>query len=115
MSIGSKLGHFNLLEEIGKGGMGSVFRAFDPTLNREVAIKVLREDFARDQKFVNDFLQEARAAASISHPHIVQIYFVGEESGRYYIVMELMRGRTLREIIESDGPLNEERDCRHLG
>ncbi len=109
MAIGSKLGHFNLLEEVGKGGMGSVYRAFDPTLNREVAIKVLREDLARDPKFVDDFLQEARAAASISHPHIVQIYFVGAEAGQYYIVMELLRGRTLREIIETEGPLNEER------
>jgi serine/threonine protein kinase len=109
MAIPSKLGHFNLLEEVGKGGMGSVYRAFDPTLNREVAIKVLREDLSRDQKFVNDFLQEARAAASISHPHIVQIYFVGAEGGQYYIVMELLRGRTLREIIETEGPMNEER------
>ncbi len=109
MPFSQKLGHFNLLEEIGKGGMGTVFLAFDPTLNREVAIKVLSDDLSRDQKFVNDFLQEARAAASISHPHIVQIYFVGEESGQYYIVMELLRGRTLREIIEKDGPLNEER------
>ena len=109
MPSGSKLGHFNLLEEIGKGGMGSVIRAFDPTLNREVAIKVLRDDLASDQKFVNDFLQDARAAASISHPHIVQIHFVGEEDGQYYIVMELLKGRTLREIIEADGPMNEER------
>jgi serine/threonine protein kinase len=109
MPNGSKLGHFNLLEEVGKGGMGSVFRAFDPTLNREVAIKLLRDDLSRDQKFVDDFLQEARAAASISHPHIVQIHFVGEEAGKYYIVMELLRGQTLREIIEEDGPLNEER------
>jgi serine/threonine protein kinase len=109
MPIPQKLGHFNLLEEIGRGGMGSVFRAFDPTLNREVAIKVLREDWSRDPKFVGDFLQEARAAASISHPHIVQIHFVGEEAGQYYIVMELLHGRSLREIIEEDGPLNEER------
>ena len=109
MSLSQKLGHFNLLEEIGKGGMGSVFRAFDPTLNREVAIKLLREDLAHDPKFVYDFLQEARAAASISHPHIVQIHFVGEEAGQYYIVMELLRGRTFREIIEKEGPLNEER------
>jgi serine/threonine protein kinase len=109
MPIPSKLGHFNLIEEIGKGGMGSVFRAFDPTLNREVAIKLLRDDLSRDQKFVDDFLQEARAAASISHPHIVQIHFVGAEDGQYYIVMELLRGRTLRELIETEGPLNEER------
>ena len=109
MALSSKLGHFNLLEEIAHGGMGTVFRAFDPTLNREVAIKVLRENFARDPKFLNDFLQEARSAAAISHPHIVQVYFVGEESGQYYIVMELLRGRTLREIIERDGPMDEER------
>ena len=109
MALSSKLGHFNLIEEIAHGGMGTVFRAFDPTLNREVAIKVLREDLAHDPKFLNDFLQEARSAAAISHPHIVQIYFVGEEAAQYYIVMELLKGRTLREIIERDGPMNEER------
>ncbi len=105
----SKLGHFNLLEEIAHGGMGTVYRAFDPTLNREVAIKVLRGELAHDPKFLNDFLQEARSAAAISHPHIVQIYFVGEEKSQYYIVMELLQGRTIREIIEKDGPLPEER------
>src|ERR1700693_1397501 len=109
MPIGQKLGHFNLIEEIGRGGMGSVFRAFDPTLNREVGIKVLREELAYNQKFLVYMLQEARSAAAISHPHIVQIYFVGEDAGQYYIVMELVSGRTLREIIEKDGPLNEER------
>jgi serine/threonine protein kinase len=108
MALSSKLGHFNLIEEIAHGGMGTVFRAFDPTLNREVAIKVLREDLAHDPKFLNDFLQEARSAAAISHPHIVQIYFVGEESSQYYIVMELLKGRTLREIIEKVGPMDEE-------
>jgi serine/threonine protein kinase len=109
MALSSKLGHFNLLEEIGHGGMGTVFRAFDPTLNREVAIKVLRENLAHDPKFLNDFLEEARTAASISHPHIVQIYFVGEEAAQYYIVMELLKGQTLREIVEKQGPMNEER------
>lgn len=86
-----------------------MYRAFDPTLNREVAIKVLREELAHDPKFLNDFLQEARSAAAISHPHIVQIYFVGEEKAQYYIVMELLQGRTIREIIERDGPIAEER------
>ncbi len=89
--------------------MGTVYRAFDPTLNREVAIKVLRGELAHDPKFLNDFLQEARSAAAIAHPHIVQIYFVGEEKAQYYIVMELLKGRTLREIIEKDGPIPEER------
>jgi serine/threonine protein kinase len=109
MALSSKLGHFNLIEEIAHGGMGTVFRAFDPTLNREVAIKVLKEHLARDPKFLNDFLQEARSAAAISHPHIVQVYFVGEEDAQYYIVMELLKGRTVREIIERDGPMDEER------
>ena len=109
MPLSSKLGHFNLLEEIAHGGMGTVYRGFDPTLNREVAIKLLREDLARDPKFLNDFLEEARSAAAISHPHIVQVYFVGEESAKYYIVMELLKGRTLREIIEHDGAMDEER------
>jgi serine/threonine protein kinase len=109
MPLTSKLGHFNLLEEIAHGGMGTVYRGFDPTLNREVAIKLLREDLARDPKFLNDFLEEARSAAAISHPHIVQVYFVGEEAAQYYIVMELLKGRTLREIIEHDGPMDEER------
>jgi serine/threonine protein kinase len=109
MPLSSKLGHFNLLQEIGHGGMGAVYRAFDPTLNREVAIKVLRDELAADPKFLQDFLNEARSAASISHAHIVQIHFVGEENGVYYIVMELVKGRTLREIIEKEGPLNEER------
>lgn len=109
MALSSKLGHFNLLEEIAHGGMGTVYRAFDPTLNREVAIKVLKENLSRDPKFLNDFLQEARSAAAISHPHIVQVYFVGEEDSQYYLVMELLKGRTLREIIEHDGPMDEER------
>src|ERR1017187_2931267 len=109
MALSSKLGHFNLIEEIAHGGMGTVFRAFDPTLNREVAIKVLREDLAHDPKFLNSFLEEARSAAAISHPHIVQIYFVGEETSQYYIVMELLLGRTLRDIIEKDGPMDEEK------
>jgi serine/threonine protein kinase len=109
MAPTSKLGHFNLLEEIGHGGMGTIYRAFDPTLNREVAIKVLRENLARDPKFLNDFLREARSAAAISHPHIVQVHFVGQEASQYYIVMELLKGLSLREIIDKDGPLSEER------
>jgi len=105
----STLGHFNLLEEIGRGGMGLVFRAFDPTLNREVAIKILREDLASNPQCVAEFLGEARIVAGISHPHIVQIYSIGEDRGQSYIVMELLKGRTLREVIEKEGPLGEER------
>src|SRR5881628_2903175 len=109
MPESSKIGHFNLLEEIGHGGMGTIHRAFDPTLNREVAIKVLKDNLARDPQFLDEFLNEARNAAAISHPNIVQIHFVGEDNCQYYIVMELLKGRTLREIIEKDGPMDEER------
>jgi serine/threonine protein kinase len=109
MPVGSKLGHFNLLEEIAHGGMGTVYRAFDSTLNREVAIKVLRDRLARDPKFLDEFLREARSAAAINHAHIVQVYFVGSEDGDYYIVMELLKGRTMRQIVEQDGAMDEER------
>jgi serine/threonine protein kinase len=108
MPAAPQLSYFKLQEEIGRGGMGSVWRALDPTLNREVAIKVLRDEIARDPKFVADFLQEARNAAAISHPHIVQVHLVGDYGGQYYIVMELLRGRSLREILETDGQLDEE-------
>jgi len=102
-----KLGHFELHDQIGQGGMGTVFRAFDPSLNRHVAIKLLDEDLAQDNKFVEEFIREAQNAAAISHPHIVQIYFVGEHDGNYYLVMELLTGRSLSSIVEQDGPLPE--------
>jgi outer membrane biosynthesis protein TonB len=103
------LGHFNLLQEIGRGGMGSVWRAFDPTLNRDVAVKILNPDLAGDAQFVTEFLQEARNAAAISHPHIVQVHLVDEQNGQYYIVMELLEGRSLLAVRETEGPLAEER------
>ncbi len=91
-------------DRVGRGGMSEVYRAWDATLNREVAVKVLRAGTAtRD-----DFLREARAAAAISHPHITQIHLVEETAGQQYLVMELLRGQTLRESIESTGPLAEE-------
>ena len=105
-----KLGHFELLEQIGKGGMATVFLAYDPSLDRKVAIKLLDEDLARqDQQFVENFIREARMTASINHPNIVQIYFVGEEDGNYYIAMELLKGRSLHEIIKKEGAMDETR------
>jgi len=104
-----KLGHFELLEQIGKGGMAAVFKAYDPSLNRTVAIKLLDEELAReDPQFVESFIHEAQTAAAINHPNIVQIYFVGEEKGNYYIAMELLEGRSLDEIIKEEGPQSEE-------
>lgn len=102
-----KLAHFELLEEIGHGGLGVVFRAFDPSLNRHVAIKVLKDEFAQDPKFVEDFLRESRNAAAISHPHIAQVHFVGEYEENRYMVMELVNGRSLEQIVQEDGPMPE--------
>ena len=103
-----QLGHFTLLEEIGHGGMGTVCKALDLSLNRHVAIKLLSEEFASNPEFVASFLREARNAAAVSHPHIVQVHFVGEADGQVYVVMELLHGRTLADIIKKDGPLDEE-------
>lgn len=99
-----RLGHFELREPIGRGGMSEVYRAWDATLNREVAVKVLRAGTAT----AADFLREARAAAAINHPHITQIHLVDETDGQQFLVMELLRGQTLRERIEQHGPLDEE-------
>jgi serine/threonine-protein kinase len=89
-------------EMIGSGGMADVFRGVDTRLNREVAIKILRSDLARDPAFVSRFRKEALAAAGLSHPGIVAVYDSGEDSGNSYIVMELINGRTLRDLLHSN-------------
>ncbi|MBQ7251097.1 MAG: protein kinase [Kiritimatiellae bacterium] len=94
----ARFASFLLLAELGKGGMGAVYRAYDPTLSRSVAIKVTQKDVARDRAFVAQFLQEARALAAINSPNIVQVYSYGEEAGQPYIVMELVDGGRLDAI-----------------
>lgn len=102
-----KLGHFELLEKMGSGGMGTVYRAWDSSLNRQVAIKLLDRSLAADQpEFFQDFIREAQNAAGINHPHIVQIYFVGEDAGDCYIAMELLEGQTLDDRLKR-GPIDE--------
>ena len=102
-----RLGAFLLIKEMGKGGMGSVYRAFDQTLGRYVAIKVMQKHLAEDKKFAENFLREARAAAALNHPHVVQIYSCGQERGQLYIVMELVDGGRLDEMIEGGKALDE--------
>jgi len=85
--------------------MADVFEAEDTLLNRSVAVKLLHANFASDDAFVARFRREAQAAANLSHPNIVAIYDWGQDEGTYFMVMELIRGRTLREIIKSEGPL----------
>ncbi|MFN7940537.1 MAG: serine/threonine-protein kinase [Thermoanaerobaculia bacterium] len=92
---GTRFGGYEILGVIGAGGMGRVFRARDVTLDRQVALKTLSEEYAGDPRFVQRFLKEARAAASLNHPNIVQIYGFGEERSTYYLAMELVDGRSL--------------------
>jgi len=98
---GTQLGHYQLLARIGAGGMGEVYRAHDPKLNRDVAIKVLPPGFAEDGGRLRRFEQEARALAALNHPNIVTVYEVGTHEGMPYLVMELLIGETLRSRIDS--------------
>ncbi|MCG0274667.1 MAG: Stk1 family PASTA domain-containing Ser/Thr kinase [Thermosediminibacteraceae bacterium] len=103
---GKTLGNrYVILEEIGGGGMAVVYKARCTLLNRIVAIKILRPEYSSDENFVKRFRREAQAAASLSHPNIVNIYDVGEEDGIYYIVMEYVEGKTLKELIKEEAPL----------
>jgi serine/threonine-protein kinase len=104
--IGKILGNrYQVVEKIGDGGTAFVFMGLDNLLNRNVTIKVLRPEYVSDQDFVRRFRREAQAAASLSHPNIVSIYDVGYEEGIHYIVMEYIKGQSLKELIEEMGHL----------
>ncbi len=97
---------YEIIEKIGNGGMATVYKAKCHVLNRYVAIKILRDEFTTDEEFIKRFGVEAQSAASITHPNIVSVYDVGVDGNLYYIVMELIKGKTLKEIItEEKGPL----------
>lgn len=96
---------YEIIEEVGSGGMSVVYKAKCHVLNRFVAIKVLKPEFSDDKGFVNKFRIEAQSAAGLSHPNIVNVFDVGEENGFYYIVMELVEGITLKEYIQQNGRL----------
>jgi len=98
-------GRYKILEKVGEGGMAIVYKAQCTLLNRIVAVKVLKAQYGDDSDFVERFRREAQAAASLSHPNIVNIYDVGNEDGNYYIVMEFVRGETLRDVIKRRAPL----------
>lgn len=97
---------YELIEKVGNGGMATVYKAKDHTLNRFVAVKILRDEFTTDNEFIKRFNSEAQAVASLSHPNIVSVYDVGHEGDLYYIVMELVQGKTLKEVITEDGALS---------
>lgn len=105
MNIQGKMleNRYEILEKIGVGGMATVYRAKCHVLNRDVAIKVLKDEFTTDSEFINRFNAEAQSAASLTHPNIVSVYDVGQSDDMYYIVMELIKGKTLKEIISDEG------------
>lgn len=96
---------YEVIKSIGEGGMANVYLAYDTILDRRVAIKVLRGDLSNDEKFVRRFQREALSASSLSHPNIVEMYDVGEDNGIYYIVMEYIEGKTLKQLIKKRGAL----------
>ncbi|MEW8512816.1 MAG: protein kinase [Candidatus Thiodiazotropha sp.] len=100
------IGRFNLIEEIGEGAMSIVYKAFDPEINRTLAIKLLRGEVATDPEYRYRFLQEAKAAGKLTHPNIVTIFDVGEVEQGPYIAMEFLEGRTLEEMMESKAPIS---------
>ncbi len=103
---GKLLGNrYELIEKIGNGGMATVYKAKCHVLNRYVAVKILRDEFTTDEEFIKRFNVEAQAVACFSHPNIVSVYDVGNEGNLYYIVMELVKGKTLKEIIVEDGAI----------
>lgn len=96
---------YQIIRSIGEGGMANVYLAYDTILDRNVAVKVLRGDLANDEKFVRRFQREAISASSLSHPNIVEMYDVGEDDGKYFIVMEYLEGQTLKSLIKKRGAL----------
>ncbi len=96
---------YQVIKSIGEGGMANVYLAYDTILDRNVAVKVLRGDLANDEKFVRRFQREALAASSLSNPNIVEVYDVGEDNGEYYIVMEYIEGRHLKQLLKKRGKL----------
>ena len=96
---------YQIIKSIGEGGMANVYLAYDTILDRNVAVKLLRGDLASDEKFVHRFQREALSASSLNHPNIVEVYDVGEDNGDYYIVMEYIEGKHLKDLIKKRGKL----------
>jgi eukaryotic-like serine/threonine-protein kinase len=102
-------GRYAVLGQVGSGGMAEVYRARDELLGREVALKVLHERFSQDRSFVERFKREAQAAANLNHPNIVSLFDYGADDGTYFIVMELIDGKSLSDVLRDEGPLMPER------
>jgi serine/threonine-protein kinase len=102
--IGKRIGQYEILAELGAGGMAVVYRAYQSAIDRDVAIKVIKPERRDDGEFLKRFQREARTIASLSHPHIVKVFDYGEHEGTVYLVMELLKGGSLADIV-SRGPM----------
>lgn len=106
---GDKLGDFEIASIVGAGGMGVVYKARQQALERDVALKVIRDEIASEPEFRERFMREAKLAASVDHPHVVTVYDVGDEDGRLYLVMQWIDGTNLRQLLDSSGRLPPKR------
>ena len=108
----TQLGHYDLVAELGRGGMGVVYKGYENSLNRYVAIKVLADSLAHDPAVKERFLREARSMAALNDTHIIQIYFIGEDAGQPYIVMEFVQGEALSSVLKREGKLAVEQAAK---
>lgn len=106
---GTQLGHFRLVKRVGSGGMADVYKAHEESLNRIVALKILSHRLSEEDEFIQRFSREAKAAAQLNHPNIVQIYSIGEQDGIHYFAMEFVEGETLSGAIKRLGPFAEDK------
>ncbi len=109
-----RIGHYSIVSELGRGGMGVVYKAHEQSLNRFVALKVLGEHLSEDPGYVERFKREARSAAALNHPNIVQIYAIDEFEGRHYFAMEFVNGTSIQQLIRSQGPMDVEAAARWI-
>ncbi len=100
-----KVGHYDIVEELGRGGMGVVYKGFEANLNRHVAIKLMSEALAHDPQVVERFLREARSMAQLNDPHIIQIYMIGDDHGQPFFAMEFVEGESLSQMLRREGKL----------
>jgi len=107
-----QLGHYDIVAELGRGGMGVVYKGYEASLHRYVAIKVLADSLAHDEQVKERFLREARSMAALNDPHIIQIYFIGDDAGQTYFVMEFVDGESLSSVLKREGLLHAEQAAR---